>query len=232
MTFDIFEIKTSKNLFGDLSIIELETVKIGRRAAVLVKVDNNKIPVVRTSTVYKKSTQKFNLLPDELVKQLDFETNNVLVELYEEFCRGMKFHSDQALDLEEGSIIALYSCYKNPDMPNKALEIKNKFTGGTRLITLTHNSIVKFSTDTNRRYLHRIITTSSEPNEWFGVTFRKTKTFIGVDGEFIRMADEEEKKQMYNYKRLENESSSFRYPQIPFTISPSDLVLNNLHHLS
>lgn len=152
--FIVSEIKTDNNLYDELSKIKLEPITVGRSATVLVKVNNKKIPIIRTTTAYQEPTQNFDLIPAELTNQLNFETNNAMIELYQPTYKTMKFHSDQSLDLEDDSTIALYSCYKIPDGTTRVLEIRNKTTHEIKQIRLKHNSVVEFSTNTNSKYLY------------------------------------------------------------------------------
>ncbi len=231
MEFKTFELKLNDNLFKVLSKIQFEQISPHRSAALLVKVENNRIPIVRTTTPYQNKTQSFDLIPKELLNQLPFETNNALVELYKPTHKNMKFQSYQALDLEDNSMIQIYSCYQEPCEPNKLLTVFNKRTKRSEFIDFEHNSLVTFSTETNKKYSHQISKSSETNKKWITITFRKSKTFIGVNGEFISLAGENEKKQMCKYKKEENDSADFQWPKLSYTVSPSDLVLNNLHHL-
>merc|ERR1712050_536946 len=104
-----------------------------------------------------------------------------LIELYTNTYATMGFHSDQDLDLEEGSSIAVFSCYKHPELasPPRKLVVESKEPGGgTFEIPLTHNSVVVFSVETNRRFRHKIVLdAAAQPpeNQWLGVTFRTSK---------------------------------------------------------
>ena len=94
--------------------------------------------------------------------------NNALIECYTNDYTTMGAHSDQALDLAEGSTIAVYTCYRYPERakrPPRKLVIESKELGGDVdgsgrrcfEIPLIHNSVVLFSLDTNRRFRHKII---------------------------------------------------------------------------
>ena len=103
----------------------------------------------------------------------------------------MGFHSDQALDLADNSYIAIYSCYEKQDiyvnLSNlRKLVLKNKKTSELSEIMMEPNSVIIFSTEFNKQYLHKIIlenntntnTNTNNNNRWFGITFRLSKTFI------------------------------------------------------
>lgn len=177
--------------------------------------------------------------------------NNGLVEIYTNEYKTMGFHSDQALDIEPNSHICIFSHYSNPSTSSiRYLEIQNKITGEYKSIPLTHNSVIIFDTETNKSNLHKIILKNypkpcsnsktnffSNNDKWFGLTLRTSKTLI----EFINnkpystnnysnipveltLATEEEKKEFYKLRSEENKSINYTYPQINYTISPSDLI--------
>ena len=120
----------------------------------------------------------------------------------------MKYHSDQALDLEKNSYLALFSCYERPDeilpLQMRRLRIRDKITNKEQEFLLEHNSVMFFSLATNSKYQHKIILDTSsnkndslEDNKWLGITFRKSKTLIQFkdnlpyfeNGEILRLAD-------------------------------------------
>jgi len=205
------------------------TIGKGRRAANLVELNENfEIPIVRTTTVYEQPAEKFN---------------NALIEIYEEAYNSMRFHSDQALDLEPNSYICIFSCYKSLNNLRK-LVVKNKFQNKiVDEILLDDNSIVLFSLDTNSTHLHQIKNvenemnnTIEEKNNWLGITFRLSKTFVKFDetnmkipmlirsNKPLRLANEEEKKEFYRMRKNENNQIKFEYPELDYTISISDCL--------
>lgn len=199
----------------------------GRRGSILVN-DINNIPIVRSTTKYKNKVQKLIANHFELIKSIkketkieDLEFNNAMIELYTEEYSTMGFHSDQSLDLKEGSYICLFSCYN--DIENlRTLRIKNKLTHEINDIILENNSIVIFSLDTNSKYLHKIILENNkEKSNWLGITFRLSKTFSKEIK--LKLADEKETKEFYKMRSNENLMTYFKYPLIDYTISPSDL---------
>ena len=107
-----------------LTSVRFDDVTSGRRAAVLVEVDASGIPIVRTTTPYGVAAQPFRTVHDRLAQQIRERAsiahplNNALVEHYTSAYSKMKRHSDQALDLAEGSSIAVYSCYRDPQKPS------------------------------------------------------------------------------------------------------------------
>src|SRR5262249_51752833 len=108
--------------------------------------------------------------------------NNALIESYTNAYATMGAHSDQALDLADASFIAVFSCYEHPERatPPRKLCVESKKPGGEGIaIPLSHNSVVVFSVDANRRLRHKIVLdTSARPpeNRWLGLTFRTSKT--------------------------------------------------------
>ena len=110
--------------------------------------------------------------------------NNALIENYTNAYRTMGFHSDQALDLQPGSLIALFSCYSDPELatpPRKlVVEPKEAGGGGGFEVPLEHNSVVVFSLHANTRFRHKIVLDAADApeNTWLGGTFRTSRTFV------------------------------------------------------
>ena len=149
----------------------------------------------------------------------------------------MGAHSDQALDLEEETYIAVYSCYKCPNLDSiRTLIIESKVkTADTWEIPLMHNTVIVFSTKTNQYFKHKIILDKSKnppDNTWLGITYRTSKTFINYErgkayfesGEQLTLANTNQLKEFYKLRGAENKLVDFRYPKIGFSISESDLV--------
>ena len=162
MSFKKILIKTDKNIFKKLSQnIEFEEIVLGRTGAILVN-DKLNIPLIRTTTQYKMPAQKFLPIHQDIIseinKQFSYKItfNNALTEIYDSRYIKMGYHSDQSLDLDDNSYIGLFSCYDDPTYIRKLL-IKEKSTGICSEILLEHNSVVLFSTTTNRNFLHKII---------------------------------------------------------------------------
>jgi hypothetical protein len=146
----------------------------------------------------------------------------------------MKRHSDQALDLADGSSIAIYSCYRDPRRPSRRLIVKSKESDTRFEIALAHGSVVAFSLDTNRRFTHAIALCAGAPdNDWLGVTFRTSRTFVRFvdgqprlpNGERLTLASDEQRREFFQLRRRENDETGFEYPSIAYTISESDLCL-------
>lgn len=250
--------------------VVFEDIATGRKGSVLVKMDNKGIPIVRTTSVYKNPVQIFtdvHLTIMDRIKEVvpDSDFNNALIEIYDSRYKSMAFHSDQALDLNDESYIVLYSCYERGSGDSKdpkdsitsypyqrKLITRKKTETDQEEILLDHDSFVVFSTDTNRKYTHKIIlgeehknTAPTEENRWLGITFRLSKTFVKFfdnvpnvpyvpyiadqSGQYTELthATHEEKKEYYKHRSLENKSI-YRYPFIYFSISPSDFM--NIEH--
>ena len=64
--------------------------------------------------------------------------NNALIENYTNAYTTMGSHSDQALDLADESFIAIFSCYKHPEIANlpRKLLVELKEPGGADVGTL------------------------------------------------------------------------------------------------
>ncbi|MEM9539597.1 MAG: alpha-ketoglutarate-dependent dioxygenase AlkB [Cyanobacteria bacterium P01_E01_bin.42] len=234
------------NLFEELrASVRFEDVGKGRQGAVLLKRDETGcIPIVRTTTQYSTPAQQFQPVHDRLARQiqqtasLSVGFNNALIECYGNAYTKMGAHSDQALDLADESFIAIFSCYQYPESANplRKLVIESKEPRGDRAkIPLAHNSIVVFSIKTNRRFKHKIVldkSSQNRENQWLGITYRTSKTFVRFADECVYFADntrltlanDEEKQEFYNLRRQENKETDFIYPQIAYTISESDIM--------
>ncbi|MFZ5894864.1 MAG: hypothetical protein ACOY0T_27635 [Myxococcota bacterium] len=145
----------------------------------------------------------------------------------------MKRHSDQALDLADGSWIALYSCYREPALPSRRLIVHPKDTGAGFEVPLDHRSVVFFSLETNQRFTHAIAPRVRAPeNDWFGITFRTSKSLLRFvnghpilpSGARLTLASEDKRCELFQLRRRENEETSFVYPPISYTLSESDLL--------
>ncbi|MFJ6052161.1 alpha-ketoglutarate-dependent dioxygenase AlkB [Streptomyces sp. NPDC092307] len=235
-----------QDLFAELSAsARLEDVGKGRQGAVLTRIDGAQgVPLVRTTTRYGSPAQPFRAVHERLAQRIQERTaipigfNNALVERYTDAYRTMGGHSDQALDLAEGSFIAVFSCYRNPEAgPSRKLMFASKAGGesDTFEIPLGHNGVVAFSVASNRRFTHRIVLDTSVPatdNQWLGVTFRTSKTLVRFrdghaylpQGVRLTSADEEQAREFYRLRRRENEEVDFVYPPLTYTVSESDLL--------
>jgi hypothetical protein len=206
---------------------------------VLVQADSSGIPIVRTTTPYRAAAQPFRPIHDRLAQHIGesgsvpLPFNNALVELYTNAYGSMKRHSDQAQDLADGSCIAVYSCYRDPEIPSRRLLVQPKGSGAGFELPLEHGRVVVFSLDTNRQFTHAIaLRARAADNEWLGITFRTSKTRLRfVDGHptlpsgaRLTLASEEESRKLFKMRRRENEETSFVYPAVSYTLSESDLL--------
>lgn len=231
--FTKFNLKNPHN-FERLSDVHFEDIVVGRKGAILVD-DLN--PIVRTTTFYHNPAQKFLPVHYDLIEQIkqvsDVKFNNALIEIYDDNYRQMGYHSDNALDLAEDSYIGIFSCYdKDPKYPRK-LRIKEKSTNKISEIVLDHNSVVLFSVAINSKFLHKIILERPSGDRWLGITFRLSKTYLKfvngipyLNDKIFRLATDNERKQFYQLRSVENKSCDFKYPELEYTISDSDLLDN------
>lgn len=235
------------NLFEELlASVRFEDVGKGRQGAVLVKIDETgSIPIVRTTTRYSTPAQRFRSIHEQLAQQIEksaslsVSVNNALIENYTNAYTTMGSHSDQALDLAEKSFIAIFSCYKYPELaklPRKLIVELKESNGDNIEIPLTHNSVVVFSIDTNRQFKHKIVLEKSPQtpeNQWLGITFRTSKTFVQfrdeqayfLDDGSLTLANDEQRREFYALRQRENNETDFTYPRITYTISESDMML-------
>lgn len=246
MSFERYNINHPDNLFPLLyQSVNFEDFSKGRQIAVLHRPEEGHIPLVRTTTVYQTPSQPFSDIHGTLIDNIkvtsgiqDLDFNNAMLEVYDSRYTTMKFHTDQALDLDPDSYTCLFSCYeKGADSHPRVLTMKNKDSGEEFEVQLLHHSAVIFSTATNRRHLHKIEgkgLPKNHSNRWMGLTLRFSKTFVkfvdgvpclvsgGSDMGELTTATEEERKAFYGYKGLENKQTNYSYPDIRYTISPSD----------
>lgn len=242
-----YNLSVESNLFEKLSkSSRFEDQGKGRQGTVLLNPHEKRgIPIVRTTSKYNASAQCFGTLHTSLAKEIQkrasiaMDFNNALIENYTNAYTKMGFHSDQALDLEDESYIAIFSCYKYPELVNsqRKLVIEPKESSGDRFeISLVHNSVVVFSLNANRRFKHKIVLDSSahlSENQWLGITFRRSKTFVQFrgdkvyfeDGTALTLASEKRQGEFYSLRHCENKETNFIYPRITYTISESDMIL-------
>lgn len=243
--FETHQLSFETNLFDGLSTsVKFEETAKGREGCTVVFLnDNAAVPLVRTTTNYKNPPQRFSSmhvrLMDNIVRVCANESlrfNNALVEVYDDRYCSMGYHSDQALDLSDNSHICIFSCYRKATTGNlRTLRIKNKETNDCFDIPLKHNSCVLFSTDTNSRYLHKIILQkqSRDNDEWLGITLRQSKTFVYYDDgkvfftrdkKQLTLASDEEQKEFFKMRSLENKTIGYKYPDITYTVSNGDML--------
>jgi len=244
--FRSLAVRLDDNPFEELSSsVRFENVGKGRQGTVLVRPDGARgVPIVRTTTKYCTPATCFQSVHVRLAQRiqrsasLPVSFNNALIENYANSYTKMGFHSDQDLDLEQGSFIAVFSCYKYPERANppRKLVVESKEPcGGTFEIPLTHNSVVVWSLETNKRYRHKIVLDASAhppENQWLGVTFRTSKTFVRVhdgqvcfeDGTPLTLADDVQRGEFFQLRTCENRGTNFTYPRLTYTISESDMM--------
>ena len=248
MSFERYTINHQDNLFPVLhQSVQWEDFSKGRQIAILHRPSQNQdmIPLVRTTTVYQKPSQSFSPIYQTVVDEIqkasgidDLRLNNAMLEIYDSRYTTMGFHTDQALDLDPDSYICLFSCYeKGADAHPRILTVKNKESGDEFEVPLLHHSFVVFSTATNCKHLHKIEgkgLPKNHDNRWMGFTLRLSKTFVKfvdgvpylVSGDLelgeLTLATEAERKEFYACKGLENKGIDYKYPDIRYTISPSD----------
>lgn len=244
--FRVLTVHTEENLFEELfSSVQFENTGKGREGAVLVKPDGRRgTPIVRTTTKYGAPAQCFQSAHEHLAQQiqklacLPVGFNNALVENYSNAYTKMGFHSDQELDLQDGTAIAIFSCYRHPEAsPPRKLVVEPKEPGShTFEIPLTHNSLVIFSVETNRQFRHKIVLDTGgrvlPENQWLGFTFRTSRTFVQYcagqvsfeDSTPLTLADNNQCREFYKLRGCESQGRAFVYPSLTYTISESDMM--------
>lgn len=240
--FTKYIIDNQLNIFEELSgLTEFEDTNNGRMGAILVDLKDNFVPVVRSTSPWNKAAQLFSLTHHDIIDKIKkiskiekLELNNAMTEIYNSNYRHMKFHSDNSLDLADNSHICLFSCYDKPTNIRKLI-IKEKGSIKCSEILLEHNSVIIFSTETNKKYLHKIILdTCNKDNRWLGITFRLSKTFVKFvneipyfypNGNMLTIATKEETREFMKHKGTENLKIGHIYPEIEYTISVGDTLL-------
>lgn len=235
---DIFWKLSHANDFETLSLCDMPI----RQGATLVTLKDedalSSIPIVRTTTSHKIPSQRFRAVHSGIIEEIKrrcesdsvyIHFNNAMAEIYDSRYTKMGFHSDLSLDLAPDSYICIYSCYEDEREPNpRRLITKDKTTGETSEIAMEHNSAIIFSTSTNEKYLHKIVTGSNvTQSKWLGVTFRLSKTFIRYldgtpyidDQTVLTLATEQERNEFLRHKSLENKRVGYRYPEIHYTLN-------------
>ncbi len=234
------------NLFENLfASVRFEETGKGRQGAVLVKPNAaGCIPIVRTTTRYNAPAQCFRQVHERLARRIQERAsipvgfNNALIENYTNAYATMGGHSDQALDLADGSFIAIFSCYQYPELANppRKLLVESKESESAKAeIPLLQNHVVVFSVAANRRLRHKIVLNASRAtpeNRWLGITFRTSKTLVRfrdegayfLDDVPLTLANDDQKREFFHLRRRENDETDFTYPRLTYTISESDLM--------
>lgn len=231
--------------FQQLSKTNFENVANGRKGAIAIDFkDITSVPIVRTTTRYENPAFKFDQVHHQIVSKIknafklefkDINFNNALVELYDNRYRKMGAHSDQELDLKTNSYICLFSCYSG-GRGRRKLIVTDKHLGKSEEIRLDHNSVVLFSTSSNRKLKHKIIL-DEKCGDWIGVTFRMSKSFVDyrtlmLNGKKLTLATDSERHAFYRLKAKENTNSIPVYDTnktISYTVSKSDLLVPTLN---
>ena len=251
--FQCINLQLQGDTFTELyNSVQFEAISSGRFGNHLVQENEDGIAIVRTTTQYTIPAGYFKPIHKYITKcindnitigQETIHFNNALIEVYEsKYCK-MNYHSDQALDLDPYSYIALFTCYENPDILTelqlRKLKIKDKLSDKEFEIKLFHHSVVLFSVQANAKFKHKIVLDGrtqnnnyTNNNRWLGITFRCSKTFINFHnqvpffktGEPLLQANEEQAKEFYELRSQENNRTSFIYPPINYTLCIADTL--------
>lgn len=214
----------------------MENVCKGRQGTILMP--PNEWWLVRSTTRYVRPA--FTMTEKHMKQAIyaidsSYVFNNVLVEVYDDNYTKMGFHTDQMQDIEENSNICIYSNYAcgfTPTSP-RLLVVKNKNTKEEQTLVMRHNSIIVFSTHTNKQYVHKIVQEQPSNTEWFGMTWRKSKTALKLlatqnrvvfadTHEPIMYATITDEKSFFKCRSSENSKVDVVWPTFNFTLSPSD----------
>lgn len=235
-----FKLDDIDNVFDECAkCVSFEIFGKRKFALVCDQPNSETVPLVRTTTPYTQPIQKMapvhHKISAQLEKQIGHSLNNAMVEIYKGTYDTMKFHSDQALDLKGDSYIAIFTATNNPESKTPPqLHIKSKTKGGsTTTLQFIHNSAIIFSTATNATHVHTIRQKCPDNEEWLFITFRCSKTFIEfknnvpyfTDGRELVLANDEQRRQFFQRKAIENGKTEVVSSEINYTISPGDLIL-------
>jgi hypothetical protein len=222
--FHVEKLFVQENFFLEMKKkVVFENICSGRIAAILVQCDeDHRVPIMRSTTIYHHPVQTSPFAWIASQNMILKPCNNIMAEIYTDVYKTMKYHSDQATDLADGSFICIFSCYKTPHLPHsRVLKTKNKTTMEETEIVLEHGSMILFSAETNREYLHKIILQNANGNEWLGLTMRCSKTFVHPFSlELWETA--EQKRELFRLRALENQNIETNV--FNATLSPSDLL--------
>lgn len=241
----ILNVDSKENLFIELTKQQFEPVVKGRSSAVVVEPFEGKIPVIRTSTTYNNPAQRFRDVHRDIIRYLNSDSkkykednrineqkkyNNAMIEIYDERYKKMGFHSDQVFDVEENSNILTYSCYEDPDKPNRMFVFCDKQHKKERSVVLQHDSLLIMPWNFNQNYLHKIVMIqkidTDKNNKYVSITYRKSKTFIDPKNPHIHKANNEEKKEFYKLCGIQNNEIDPKIPEFNYAISTAEFSLD------
>lgn len=245
MSFKTYRLDLEGDIFGEIQgESDFERILDGRSSGNIVLPTDDTYPIVRTTTNYRKPASLFKPVHLRILDALSMaiedekkpQFNNAMVELYDDRYKTMTYHSDQILDIADDSYIGIFSCYSKPleTRGRRSLHIKNKLTNETSKIIMENNSIILFSTETNANYQHKVVLENDSDNQWIGITFRLSKTFVRYtesgpvfcrDGKPLTLATDVERSHFYKLRNVENKNMGFKYTDtIRYTVSESDLI--------
>ena len=246
--FITHQLSFSANPFENLNKASpLENISRGREGGIIVQ-PNKKgdLPLVRSTTSYQKPPGRMEKVHHQVIDKIyeiakikNLYFNNAMVEVYDNQYTKMGWHTDLSLDLSEDTYIGLFSCYQNPDLIKgnnhcRKLVVKNKETGKIESLPMNHLSVILFSYSTNQQHLHKIILHNvRKDNSWLGITFRLSKSWVRHKGvmptllpinQRLTLASQEQRIEFYELRGAENKDEEYTYPEITYTLSPSDLM--------
>jgi len=265
--FRSFSIEGEALTFDSLSkgIVNWEATGKGREGAILVRKCEQGVPIVRTTTKYEKAAHTFGKLHEQLADKIlehaaaevdvvpAKQLNNCMIERYSNLYKTMGFHSDQAQDLEDGTSVFVFSCYKHPDKvqnprklvvqkknpeeegdkklatPEKGSKNKNKRadngdSSDTFEIPMPNNSVVCFSLETNKHWKHKIVINDPQkPDDGNEWLGLTFRTSKFFAGD-ATLATPEQAHEIYRLQKCATTDASFVWPKLDFTLSPSDLL--------
>lgn len=224
--------------------VSLEEICKGRQACILADYINYKWFVCRSTTEYKNRPERIRdihhfryVYPNDKAPRFRPEGSklrepamlnvqeeyglNIMFEVYDERYQSMSYHSDMSIDLD--GPIKILSLYPADEKRRRELHIKNKQTSEVTKIVLQDHMVVAFDLDTNKKFLHRIVGQA----QWMGLTYRISKTLSAS----LRLATESEKRALLFMRSQENNLIDYKYPNLDYTLNPTDLVKYEPKHV-
>lgn len=106
----------------------------------------------------------------EIVDVVGYEPNNCLINFYYENSSKMGFHSDEIEILEPDTGIIILSLGNS-----RIIRFKNKQNTEIFDFTLHSGSLLYMTQETQKKWLHSILSGSNDTSERISITFRKIK---------------------------------------------------------
>lgn len=214
------------------------SLKYDRYTLNVAKIENDILPINRTITPTCITDVNFSEIENTIISKIQkrsnlyFNPNVANIEIFNNEYRTMRYYTDSMLDLYDGSHIAIFSYYKCTckKLCERTLYFKNKVTNEGTKVSLKNNSVIIFSLDTNKKYLHKIVLENKKNTEckWLGITFKQSIRYIHKpindissiftfpEMSLLNRASDKNMEEFYKLKSEENKLIDFKYPYIGY----------------